>query len=378
MTTLPIPKKRIVLLFSDTGGGHRSAADAIMEALDLEFPGVFDTHKIDAFRQYAPPPLSYAPDIYPPLTTMPNFWLFNYRLIDGKRRNLALNRAFWPYLRNAFTRLVHENPADLYVSVHPMMNGAMTHALRGRRIPFATVVTDMVSTHALWFDPHADLIIVPTEPARQRGISFGIRPERIHAIGQPVAERFCHPPEDRSALRARLGWDVERPVILLIGGGEGTGPMEDTALAINEAELPAALAVVCGRNEALRQRLEGQRWTLPTKIYGFVHEMPDFMAAADILITKAGPGTINEAFIAGLPIILNNRLPGQEDGNVSYVVQQKAGVWAPKPEQIISTLHKWLHFPEKRMKMAANSKRLGTPQATRQIARLLAAQIHVK
>jgi 1,2-diacylglycerol 3-beta-galactosyltransferase len=368
-------KERIVVLYSDTGGGHRSAAEAIMEAFELEFPGRFEQQKIDAFRQYSPPPFNYAPEIYPPLSRMPQVWLLNYRLSDGHRRYRALNRAFWPYLRRSFVRLVNENPAELYISVHPILNGPMIHALKGRGIPFATVVTDMVSTHAFWYDRHADMIIVPTEIARQRGLKAGIDPQRIHTVGQPVAEQFCHPVADKAGLRARLGWPPDLPVILLVGGGEGMGPLEETAAVINEARLPACLVVVAGRNQALRENLEAQSWNLPVRVYGFVREMPDFMAAADVLITKAGPGTISEAFIAGLPIILNNRLPGQEDGNVSYVVNEKAGVWAPKPEQVIAILKSWLKNPEKRQRVAANSSKLARPQATRQIAHLLASLI---
>ena len=87
------------------------------------------------------------------------------------------------------------------------------------------------------------------------------------------------------------------------------------------------------KNKTTRKHLENYNWNMPAHIYGFVKEMPDFMAAADILVTKAGPGTICEAFIAGLPLIIYSRMPGQEDGNVFYVVDQKAGVWAPHPDR---------------------------------------------
>ncbi len=67
--------------------------------------------------------------------------------------------------------------------------------------------------------------------------------------------------------------------------------------------------------------------------------MPDFMQASDVLVTKAGPGTISKSFIAGLPIIMYSRMPGQEDGNVTYVVDEGAGVWAPTPEEVVDALH---------------------------------------
>ena len=95
------------------------------------------------------------------------------------------------------------------------------------------------------------------------------------------------------------------------------------------------------------------------------------MRAADILISKAGPGTISEAFIAGLPVILYSKMPGQEDGNVDFVVQEGAGVWAPRPQLVVETLRTWLAYPETRRAAAINAVRLARPDASRRIARLL-------
>ena len=105
--------------------------------------------------------------------------------------------------------------------------------------------------------------------------------------------------------------------------------LEKTAHAINEARLDAALVIITGRNRDLKYRLEQYDWNMPVSIYGFVRNMPDFMQASNVLVTKAGPGTISEACISGLPIILYSKVPGQEDGNVDYVVNEGAGVWAP-------------------------------------------------
>jgi 1,2-diacylglycerol 3-beta-galactosyltransferase len=283
--------------------------------------------------------------------------------------------AFWPYVRRYIHRLLDENPCELVVSVHPLINTPVRRALAGRGIPFATVVTDMVSTHAAWYDAYARPIIVATDEAKHRALKLGMRADQVYVIGQPVAESFCHPPEDRAALRRKLGWPEDRPVILLVGGGEGMGPLHDTAKAIDHARLPAALVVICGRNRKLKERLEAHNWQIPVLIYGFVREMPDFMAAADILVTKAGPGTISEAFIAGLPLVLYARLPGQEDGNVTYVIDHGAGAWAPDSDLVVEVLQKWLNHPEERMRVREVCLKLARPQASRQIARLLAAQV---
>jgi 1,2-diacylglycerol 3-beta-galactosyltransferase len=123
--------------------------------------------------------------------------------------------------------------------------------------------------------------------------------------------------------------------------------------------------------------LESRTWPIPIFVYGFVREMPDFMRAADILVTKAGPGTISEALIAGLPMILYSRLPGQEDGNVTYVVSEGAGLWAPRPEQIVSALQSWIRRPEQRSQAAEACRKLARPNAARQIAGLLAERVGI-
>ena len=106
-------------------------------------------------------------------------------------------------------------------------------------------------------------------------------------------------------------------------------------------------------------------------ICGFTHEMPDFMRAADFIVTKAGPGTIAEALNAELPIILYAKLPGQEDGNVTFVEEEGAGVWAPHPQDVVRTLTRWISRPEERKKVIENCRRAGKPKAARTIAHII-------
>lgn len=368
-------KSRILFLFSDTGGGHRSAAEAIIEALQLEFGDRLAVTMVDVFREYAPRPLSFMPEIYPKLVRVPQAWGLGYRLSDGHRRARLITASAWPYVRRSIRYMVAQHPSDLIVSVHPLATAPVLRALGSNRPPFVTVVTDLVTTHALWYHRRTDLCIVPTEAARQRALIFGMKPEQVTVVGLPVADRFCQPPGDRQPLRAQLGWPEDRPVILLVGGGEGMGPLEKTAQAISDARPHAALVIVAGRNQSLKARLEANRWRIPVRVYGFVREMPDFMRASDVLVTKAGPGTISEALIAGLPMILYSRLPGQEDGNVSYVVSEGAGVWAPRPDEIVSALQSWLRHPEQRAGAAAACRRLARPDAARKIAHILTERV---
>jgi 1,2-diacylglycerol 3-beta-galactosyltransferase len=368
----------VLFLFSDTGGGHRSASEAIIEALNLEFPDGVTTEMVDFFKEYAPPPLDKAPEIYPPMAKVPDVWELGFRLSDGPNRTRVITDVLWPYYRRASRRLVSEHPSDVIVSVHPLANTPILRVLGPKHPPFLTVVTDMVSTHSFWYNEAADRILVPTDVARQRAIENGMDPARVDVVGLPVADKFCQPLGDRNTLRQKYGWPEHLPVVLLVGGGEGMGPLAKTAHAIDEAGLKAALVIVAGRNHKLKSTLEKHSWKLPTFIYGFVREMPEFMRAADVLVTKAGPGTISEAFIAGLPLVLYSRMPGQEDGNVNYVVNEGAGVWAPRPDQVASALRYWLRRPAQLAHVSEACRRLAQPEAARRIARVIGEMVGLK
>ncbi|MBI9044354.1 MAG: glycosyltransferase [Anaerolineaceae bacterium] len=376
-TTQSHEKPHILFLFSDTGGGHRSASNAIIEALDLEFPDQISADMIDFFREYAPPPLDRAPEIYPPLTKIPDIWEFGFKISDGPKRAHFINTMVSPYVRRYVKKLVKEKPADLYVSVHPLTNTHILQALEEAPIKFSTVVTDLVSAHAFWYDNRADLIIVGTEKARQRGLNLGIDAEKIKVIGLPVSEQFRITSKDKSILREKLGWPSDKPIVLIVGGGDGMGPLKETAFAIDNNNVPCHLVIITGRNQQLKKQLENHSWQISTQIYGFVTDMPDFMGASNILVTKAGPGTISEAFTAGLPIILYSRLPGQEEGNVDYVVEENAGIWAPNPNQVAETIKNWVSNNNLLEEMTSRSKLLARPDAARDIAKSLAKLVGI-
>lgn len=362
-------KPHILFLFSDTGGGHRSAAEAIIEALQAEYGGAFTTEMLDFFKSHAPIPFNKMPDWYPDMVKAPHLWGLSFKISDGRRRARAIVTSMWPYVGGAVRALVRDHPADLVVTVHPLANTVILKAMGHTRPPFITVVTDMVTTHALWYDTNADLVLLPTEMARQRAIKYHMPPEKLRVVGLPVALRYCAPVGDKTALRAKLGWERDKTTVLLVGGGEGMGPLGKTARAIAASGLDVSLVIVTGRNRRLKAHLESLEWPVPIHIYGFTRELPDFMRAADVLVTKAGPGTIAEALNAGLPIILYAKLPGQEDGNVTFVVDERLGIWAPSPEQVVKVLARWVQRPDVRERYAVNCRRAARPDAARQIAR---------
>jgi 1,2-diacylglycerol 3-beta-galactosyltransferase len=316
--------------------------------------------------------------MYPYMVKAPQLWSASFHATDGRARARMLTTTMWPIARRAARALVQSHPADLIVTVHPFANSFALKALGKNRPPFINVVTDMVTTHALWYDNRADLILVPTETARQRALKYNMPPEKVCVVGLPVADRYCQPLGRKSILRKKLGWPVGKPVVLLVGGGEGMGPLAKTALAIDASGLNVGLVIVCGRNQRLKATLEEHKWENPTLIYGFTRDMPDFMRASDFIVTKAGPGTIAEALNAELPIILHAKLPGQEDGNVTFVEEEGAGVWAPHPQDVVRTLTRWISRPAERQQVIENCRHAGKPRAARTIAHIIGEKLMLR
>ena len=146
------------------------------------------------------------------------------------------------------------------------------------------------------------------------------------------------------------------------------GPLFETACAIARSGVDAGLAIVTGRNENLRRRLEQVAWEIPTWVYGFEQRMPEMMQAATILVTKAGPSTIAEAANAGLPLVLYSCLPGQEEGNVEYVMTGGLGRWAPGPSQTANAVRELLASPTELARASEACRRAARPRAAIEIA----------
>jgi 1,2-diacylglycerol 3-beta-galactosyltransferase len=365
--------KRILILMSDTGGGHRAAAEAIKEALERRHGDDVLVEMIDVLKRYAPKPFNYLPEFYPFwIKSGKSSWGILYQISNSTPNANAIMNTWKLIVRRGVKRmLVREQYADAIINVHPLFSTPAMSVLKRQadRPPFITVVTDLVTTHTWWYDRRCDRTLVPTQPALEVGIKHGMKREKMRVTGLPVNPKFADKLVSKPEARATLKWKDGVPTLLMVGGGDGMGPLKDIAQRLDALPYPLQLAIVAGRNEELRKDLSSVKWKHPVHVYGFVTNMPELMAAADLLVTKAGPGTISEACIAGLPMILSDAIPGQEDGNVQYVVENDAGVFAPGPEKVIAAVKEFLEQgPEKLAKSAENAKRIARPDAVWEIA----------
>lgn len=367
---------------SDTGGGHRAAAEATIHALkQLDPTGGVQTVMVDFFRATFPPPFNRVGDTYRPMVNhIPWFWGFGFRATRPRPMRALMAGIEGALGGRAMRRLFHHHAPDLVVSVHPLATSWPCRILHRTcpGVPFVTVVTDLATGHPAWFSRCTDWCFVPSATARDNALQEGLPPERIVITGLPIDLRFAALPDpsQAAAIKAEYGVPVDKPLILLVGGGEGMGDLEGYTEAVAEAGLDLALMVIAGRNNALRQRLERRRWPIPVIVTGFVRDMPQRMVAADAIITKAGPGTLSEALAAGLPILITGFVPGQEEGNVEWVVLAGAGRLTPDRASIRAALHDLFnhngrHTTATYEAMAAAARSLAHPNAALEVARRL-------
>ncbi|KAL4319470.1 hypothetical protein GQ457_18G003250 [Hibiscus cannabinus] len=367
--------KKVLILMSDTGGGHRASAEAIKAAFNEEFGDEYQVFVTDLWTDHTPWPFNQLPKTYNFLVKHGSLWRLTYygtapRVIY--QSNFAATSTF--IAREVAKGLMKYQP-DIIISVHPLMQHVPLRILKAKgllnKIAFTTVVTDLSTCHPTWFHKLVTRCYCPTDDVAKRALKAGLQPSQIKVYGLPIRPSFVKPVRPKIELRRELGMDEYLPAVLLMGGGEGMGPIEATARALGNAlydeELGGPLGqilVICGHNKKLASKLRAIDWKIPVQVKGFVTKMEECMGSCDCIITKAGPGTIAEAMIRGFPIILNDFIAGQEVGNVPYVLENGCGKFSKSPKEIADIVRQWFGPKADELKsMSENALRLARPDA---------------
>jgi len=331
-------KKRILYLFSDTGGGHRSAASAIVKAVGTRA----EQEMIDVFAEGSKFLNVFAKLYAPVIKYSPKMWGMLYYFLDNEKKLEQLEKISRPFILDKFTKIIKTKKPDVIVSVHPLVNHLTVEAIKntGLKIPFIVVITDPVTLHRAWITPKVDLCVVATEDAKKLAMKYGMPEKKIKVIGMPIHPKFADGPKNKEKIRKSEGLDPKVFTVLLMGGGEGAGGMYDIIKEIDRSQIKVQLIVIAGRNKTLEQKLisEAGKFSFKVKVYGFTDKVDAIMSESDLIITKAGPGTIAEALAMNLPIIITSWLPGQEEGNVRYVEQSKVGFTTRDPKRVVEII----------------------------------------
>jgi UDP-N-acetylglucosamine:LPS N-acetylglucosamine transferase len=327
--------KKVHVVFHDGGGGHRNAAVALQTVITqqhrdwkvelVQFQDLTD--QLDVLRKLTGIRIQQQYNIL-----LQNGWTLGSTYL--LRMLQATIRLFHRPLMRLLERFWQEKPADLLVSVIPHFNRQIcqswTRVYPGR--PFVTLITDLADfPPRFWIEPIKEqYVIAGTEKAVEQARAMGHDDEHIFQTSGMILRPDFYVPDNSDPLKLRkeMGLQADQPTAIVLFGGHGSKVMYEIAERLDTAGSPLQLILICGRNEELAVKLRARRWKMPVHVIGFTKEVHKWMRAADFLIGKPGPGSIAEAMVRKLPVLIECNawtLP-QERYNAEWVREKLVGI----------------------------------------------------
>lgn len=360
-----MPKaNNLLILGAAYGAGHMQAASALQNALLHRKPEwnveLYNfVHEVNPFfdafsRWFYLSLVRYSPFAYQCF----------YYLTDslGAKKDFILDRFGVATLLDMIGDL--EPKAIIATFPTPGRVAASLKLKKKVRVAVIMVITDH-TVHSEWIHPGVDLYLVPNEEVKERMVNRGVNGNIIEVTGIPIHPKFCHLPP-RNAAKKNLGLDAMKPVVLLVGGGNGrVAAMEEMCQVFHRFPHELQVLVVTGEDERYLKKLKRTFAKDPRfHFFGFVDGLAEFMAASDLLVGKAGALTLAEAAAARLPIIIYKCLPAQEKANAQYYTRYQAAWQTDNPRELYSLAERILAADEKTAKkLEASLSRLARPEA---------------
>jgi 1,2-diacylglycerol 3-beta-galactosyltransferase len=364
--------KRILILTADAGFGHRSAANAISAALQEEYGErcrVEIANPLDDKR--TPAVLRDSQMDYDRLVReMPDVYKLRYEISDAPVSTAIMESVVTVMLFRVMQDILRQSSPDVILVTHPMCLAPLHAALAVEKldVPFFTVITDLLSVHRMWFHSAADLILAPNETVRKQALELDILAEKVQVTGIPVNPAFVREQRSPAQIRQELGWHPHQTTALIVGS-KRVKHLEEVLHVLNHSWFPIQLVVVAGGDDERYEKLQDMEWHAPVHLYNFVESMPTLMCAADLMVCKAGGLIVTESLACGLPMLIIDVTPGQEEGNAEYVVKNGAADLAESPLQALEHLCHWLIEDQVLLRERAEAARgLGFPRAAYTIA----------
>jgi processive 1,2-diacylglycerol beta-glucosyltransferase len=283
-----------------------------------------------------------------------------------------INKFIEILIKNNFLKLLDEVKPDMILCVHPNFNGSILNILEKQsiKIPFITLIADLVNISPLWADKRADYIISPTIEARDKCIGYGVPAENIKVLGFPVRSSFF-----RNSSNKKVSYLSGTPLkCLIMSGGEGVGNMKNIAEILLD-HFDSKVKIVAGRNAKLKTMLEQSlksKYGDKVEIYGFTKNIQDLMFESDIAFTRGSPNVMFEAVSSNTPIIITGALPGQEEDNPAFAEKLNLGVICKDTSEIKPTITQLLENNAEKLNNIINCQRnFIKPQVSEEIIQFI-------
>jgi processive 1,2-diacylglycerol beta-glucosyltransferase len=369
---------RILIATVTAGAGHVQAAVALEEAW-LQVRPQDAVERLDLLTLFSPLHKKIYSDGYVKLIAhAPELWGLMFNKTDSPR--LVQKLARWrsrigSNSSRRFAAFVRQFKPDAILCTHFLpveLLGRLRKKWPGPPPLTVSIVTDF-EAHALWMDANVDLYCVAAEETKARLLARGAPADRVLVTGIPISAKFSGR-VDAAALRKELGLRDDLPVLLVLSGGFGMGPVAQILAALDKIERPFQTLVVAGRNERLRRDLASADHRHPTRVLGFVTNMNELMAVSELLITKPGGLTASEALAMGKPLFILHPIPGQEAANSDFLLEHGAAAKASRVEDLPFRVDQLLGS-KKLADMARAASALARPSAASDICRAVSGHL---
>ncbi len=364
--------RRFLLLYVTPRSGHHRASQAIEHALLRQDPAAHVTC-VDAF-EYTSRFVRWAisRSYFSLIRHQPDVWEYLYDNPAVHQHVQQLRGLLHRYQAAKLRQLLDAVRPDAIACTQAYPCGMVADFKKqyGLDAPIVGILTDY-APHLYWFHEAVDMYIVPSEPVKQRFLTRGIDASRVRVSGIPIDQRFAEATNREDTAR-RYGLNLTQPIILIMGGGSGFGPLRDVVQSLDILPQACQLVVLSGSNRALLTWLQQHRFRHRVLSLSYTDEVPALMDVATLLISKPGGLTTSEALAKRLPLIIVNPIPGQEAYNARYLLSHGAAVQAGAPEMVRQTVRDLLDDPERMAVLRGRIAELAHPHAASDIAALLA------
>ena len=366
-------KKRVLLMYISKVSGHRQATVAIQEGLRQLCPGI-KTPAINGFSYIYPRLEKFINKAYMSvIKRTPFVWDYMYDNPKIVKKSESLKKFLHKSSHKKLEKLFAKYHSDTVVCTQAFPCGMVadykvSHKLN---ITLIGVLTDF-TPHAYWVNEGVDYYIVPSLEAKERLENKGVAAEAIRVFGIPIRPKFSKP-VDRKAIAATLGLDPKIPTLLIMGGGQGLGPIKDIVKSLLKVEMNFQAIVLAGRNKKIIGKLQDLVNKSNKKIIvcEYATNVDELMGMATLIITKPGGMTTAESLAKGLPMVIVDPIPGQEARNTDFLLKNGVAIRVDHPKEVGEEVQLILKSPEKLLRMKEAALAHAKPDATFDIAKLI-------
>lgn len=361
------------MLYISEVSGHHQATIAIENALRILRPDV-EILNLNAFNYTNPFTEKIVNRLYlGVIKRTPGVWDYLYDNPSVIESTQKIKEAIHKHNSPKFKRLIDDFKPDAVIcsQAFPCGMAADFKKRYNSSVPLIGVLTDY-APHSYWIYDTVDYYITPSEEVKDRFIRKGVASDKIRVYGIPISPKFSLK-HNKEELAKKFGLNLNRPIILAMGGGQGLGPLNKIVSAFKKMRINSQLAVVAGNNKKLYHKLERKTKSHKKKIflYGFINNIDELMEVASFIITKAGGLTTAEAFCKGLPMVIIKPLPGQEEINTTYFLSKGAAVKITDDKLILKFLQDLISNPSMLKAMGEAALKISKPYASLDIGKLI-------